>query len=169
MNANKIHDNCNLCKTTFTMIICIVVLSTMKFKCQNDGYYFNISQTCQIVLMRSTIVAMVTTHSSLSIASSHDEKTCNTTIMQNIKKCKTQLQNKSMKWHKKNFENLIIEWKSAKHEVFKYILVKAHTWMTMAKSIISCTSTWITLMIKTTNNGVMNVEEQNKQQWHEER
>jgi len=24
-------------------------------------------------------------------------------------------------------------------------------------------------MIKTTNNGVMNVEEQNKQQWHEER
>jgi hypothetical protein len=84
-------------------------------------------------------------------------------------KCKTQLQNKSMKWHKKSFENLIIEWKSAKHEVFKYILVKAHTWMTMAKSIISCTSTWITLMIKTTNNGVMNVEEQNKQQWHEER
>jgi hypothetical protein len=41
--------------------------------------------------------------------------------------------------------------------------------MTMAKSIISCTSTLITLMSKTTNNGVMNVEEQNKQEWHESR
>ncbi len=40
--------------------------------------------------------------------------------------------------------------------------------MTMANSIISCNSTLITLMSKTTNNGVMNVEEQNRQQWHEE-
>jgi hypothetical protein len=40
--------------------------------------------------------------------------------------------------------------------------------MTMAKSTISCTSTLITLMRKITNNGVMNVEEQNKQEWHEE-
>lgn len=40
--------------------------------------------------------------------------------------------------------------------------------MTMANNIISCTSTLITLMNKTTNNGVMNVEEQNKQEWHEE-
>ncbi len=57
--------------------------------------------------------------------------------------------------------------KSTKHEVLKKISVKAHIWMTMAKSIISCTSTLITLMSKTTNNGVMNVEEQNKQEWHE--
>jgi phage antirepressor YoqD-like protein len=73
-----------------------------------------------------------------------------------------------MKWHRQKLWKIIVELKSAKHEVFKNISVKAHTWMTMAKCIISCTSTWITLMSKATNNGVMNVEEQNKQQWHEE-
>jgi hypothetical protein len=72
-----------------------------------------------------------------------------------------------MKWHKQKLWKIIIEWESAKHEIFKIISVKAHTWMTIAKNIINCTSAWITLMSKTTNNDVMNVEKQNKQQCHE--